>query len=349
MKVAIVTIYDFYNHGNRLQNYALEQELTKLGCEVETLAIASQKAFPFLLKLSKFFCCFPMCKRINNSMKFSKESLHEIKIDKFSDEMLEELAKKYDCIFIGSDQVWNPLYIANKNVSMLLFAPSEKCASYAPSFGVSKLPEKELEYYKNGLEHIKYLSVRENDGQKLIEDIAHKNSTLVLDPTLLISKDEWQKFGEKPKKMPKDYILTYFLGETKEYKKKVKEIARANNLKIVNINNSMDKYYKINPRQFMYLMANARLVCTNSFHGHALSIALEKPFVSFSTLKNTGSRIQTLLKLVGLENRNWTVLNESEYFEIDYTKANERLLKNREESENFIKSVLDDVKKETKL
>ncbi len=51
MKVAIVTIYDFYNHGNRLRNYALEQELTKLGCEVEILAIASQKAFPFLLKL----------------------------------------------------------------------------------------------------------------------------------------------------------------------------------------------------------------------------------------------------------------------------------------------------------
>lgn len=89
MKVAIVTIHDNTNYGNRLQNYALEQELTRLGCEVETLAIASQKAFPFLLKLSKFFCCFQMCKRINNSMKFSKESLHKIKIDKFSNETLK--------------------------------------------------------------------------------------------------------------------------------------------------------------------------------------------------------------------------------------------------------------------
>lgn len=62
MKVAIVTIYDFYNHGNRLQNYALEQELTKLGCEVETLANASQKEFPFLLKLSKFFVVFQCAK-----------------------------------------------------------------------------------------------------------------------------------------------------------------------------------------------------------------------------------------------------------------------------------------------
>lgn len=346
MKVAIVTIYDYYNHGNRLQNYALEQELTKFGCEVETLAIASQKALPFLLKLSKFFCCFPMCRRINNSIKFSQKNLHEIKIDKFSETELESFAKKYDCIFIGSDQVWNPLYIANKNVSMLLFAPSEKCASYAPSFGVSQLPENELEYYKNGLEHIKYLSVRENDGQKLIKDIVNKNSTLVLDPTLLLSKNDWEDFCEKPKNMPKDYILTYFLGATKEYKKKVKQIAKSNHLKVVNINNSIDKYYKTNPKQFMYLMSHAKLICTNSFHGHALSIVLEKPFVSFSTLKNTGSRIQTLLKLVGLESRNWTVLKESEYFEIDYSKVNKNLFEIRKESENFIKNVLKDINEE---
>ncbi len=345
MKVGIVTIYDFFNHGNRLQNYALEQTLIKLGHEVTTLAITPKKVYAYVLPVASFLPCIPVISRMNKSKKHTKKYLHNVIINNFSKKRLQKLDDEFDAFIIGSDQVWNPKYMANKFVSFLKFAGKEKCVAYAPSFGVDKLPKNLEKEFSEGLSHIKYLSVRENEGKDIIEKQIGGvgNAELVVDPTFLLEKKDWEKFAEPVKNKPKDYILTYFLAPKKEYKQKVKEIEEKYNLEVVNMNSSFDKFYKANPSQFVDLLLGAKLVCTNSFHGHAMSIILERPFVSFLSFKSTKSRIKTLLKMTGLEDRNWEKLQEKDYFALDYADVREKIKQEREKSFSFLENALNSI------
>lgn len=345
MKVGIVTIYDFFNHGNRLQNYALEQTLIKMGHEVTTFAITPKKVYAYVLPVAGCLPFIPVISRMNKSKKHTKKHFHNVIINNYSKKKLEKLNDEFDAFIIGSDQVWNPKYMANKFVSFLKFADKEKCVAYAPSFGIERLPEKLKGEFSEGLSHIKYLSVRENEGKNIIEKQIGGvgDAELVVDPTFLLEKKDWEKFAEPVKNKPKDYIVTYFLAPKKEYKKKVKEIAKKYNLEVVNMNKSFDKFYKANPSQFIDLILGAKLVCTNSFHGHAMSIILEKPFVSFLSFKSTKSRIKTLLKMTDLEDRNWEKLQEKDYFALDYSKVREKIKQEREKSLSFLKHALNSI------
>ncbi len=346
MKVAIVTIYDFFNHGNRLQNYALEQTIIKMGHEVTTLAVSPKKIYSLVMPLANIVPFVPVVERMKNSKKHTKKFLHNVKIGCFSTKKLERKAKNFDAFVVGSDQVWNPKYMANKKISFLEFAEKEKCVAYAPSFGVEKLIEKFEDTFKNGLNHISHLSVRENEGAKIIENLCGEQAPVVLDPTMLLTKEEWEKFAQPVKNKPEKYVLTYFLAPKKEYKQKVEEIAQKFGLKVVNINKSFDKFFKTNPSEFVDLISSAELVCTNSFHGHAMSIALEKPFVSFMPFKSTKSRIATLLKMTGLEDRNFKTLEDENLFKLDFSAVKEKVSAEREKSLKFLTDAFAQVEKE---
>lgn len=344
MKVGIVTIYDFFNHGNRLQNYALEQTLIKMGHEVTTFAITPKKVYSYVLPVANCLPFIPVISRMNKSKKFTKEHFHNVIIDRYSKKKLQKLNDEFDAFIIGSDQVWNPKYMANKFVSFLKFADKNKCISYAPSFGIEKLPEKLKDTFVDGLSHIKYLSVRENEGRKIIEETIGQDVPVVVDPTFLLEKKDWEKFATNVKNKPKEYIVTYFLAPKKEYKEKVKQISKKYNLPVINLNKSFDKYFKANPSEFIDLILGAKLVCTNSFHGHAMSIILEKPFVSFLSFKSTKSRIKTLLKMTELENRNWETLKEEDYFDLDFSNAKSKIETEREKSLSYLENSLNSVK-----
>ena len=346
MKVGIVTIYDFFNHGNRLQNYALEQTLIKMGHDVTTFAITPKKVYSYVLPIASCLPFIPVVSRMNKSKKHTKKYFHNVIINRYSKKKLKALGDEFDAFIIGSDQVWNPKYMANKFVSFLKFAEKDKCIAYAPSFGIEVLPEKLKKEFADGLSHIKYLSVRENEGKKILENqFGFQNVPLVVDPTFLLDKADWQKFSTEVKDKPKEYVVTYFLAPKKEYKQKVKQISKKFNLPVINLNNSFDKFFKTNPSEFIDLLLGAKLVCTNSFHGHAMSIILEKPFVSFLSFKSTKSRIHTLLKLTDLENRNWQTLKEKDYFVLDYSKVREKIEQEREKSLAFLSEALTNVEK----
>ena len=346
MKVGIVTIYDFFNHGNRLQNYALEQTLIKMGHDVTTFAITPKKVYSYVLPIASCLPFIPVVSRMNKSKKHTKKYFHNVIINRYSKKKLKQLGDEFDAFIIGSDQVWNPKYMANKFVSFLKFAEKDKCIAYAPSFGIEVLPEKLKKEFADGLSHIKYLSVRENEGKKILENqFGFQNVPLVVDPTFLLDKADWQKFSTEVKDKPKEHIVTYFLAPKKEYKQKVKQISKKFNLPVINLNNSFDKFFKTNPSEFIDLLLGAKLVCTNSFHGHAMSIILEKPFVSFLSFKSTKSRIHTLLKMTDLENRNWQTLEEKDYFVLDYSKVREKIEQEREKSLAFLSEALTNVEK----
>ncbi|MBE7076191.1 MAG: 4Fe-4S dicluster domain-containing protein [Clostridiales bacterium] len=344
MKVAIVTIYDYFNHGNRLQNYALEKAISKFGYDVETLAVPPKKFYPFFFGMAGVFSFLPVTKRIKNSMKFTKQSLKSKTFCKYSKKNLEKTNGNYDCFVIGSDQVWNPKYIINNDVSFLKFVDAEKTVAYAPSFGIETVPEKYQKDFAEGLNHIKYLSSREKEGTEIIKTLTQKDAEVVVDPTVLLTKEEWESFAEPVKKLPEKYILTYFLGKSKAYREEVEKIAKENNLQVINLNAPFDKFHKSNPKQFMYLIKNAELVCSNSFHGNVLSIIMEKPFISFVPTHKTRSRIVHLLKNFGLEDRNFEILKKEEYFNADFSFSREKIEKQRAESLKYLEQSLNEVK-----
>ena len=344
MKIGIVTIYDFFNHGNRLQNYALEKAIENLipGSTVQTLAISSKKIYATLLEIARPLVFVPIINRINRSRKHTKRKLNNMIIDHKSHKKLEEIAKEFDYFVIGSDQVWNPAYMADSFVSFMKFAEKEKCVAYAPSFGVEELPEKHIEEFKEGLLHIHKLSVREDEGAKLIKNLIGQEAQVVIDPTLLLTKEQWQEFAfETEVKKPKEkYILTYFLGACGEHKKRVNQLANQLGFKVININSMACKYHSANPQEFMALLAGAELVCTNSFHGHALSIVMEKPFISFAGFGKTKSRIRTLLSKFKLENRNYQKVDAKNCLQVDFEYAREKLKEERKSAFEFLRGAL---------
>lgn len=343
MKIAIVTIYDFFNHGNRLQNFALEQTLKSMGHDVVTLAITPKNIYKYVMPLANIVPFVPVVRRMSNSKKNTKDMMNVKIIDFCSRKKMEKLASEFDAFVIGSDQVWNPKYMADKNVSFLKFAKKERCVAYAPSFGLSTLPKKCEKDFCKGLSHIKYLSVREFEGEQIIQKLIGEKVPVLVDPTMLLSKNFWEENFVQSVKKPERYILTYFLCPKKEYKAKVKQIAKEKNMKIININKSFDKFYKSNPREFLDLINGASLVCTNSFHGHALSIVMEKPFLSFTSFQNTKSRINTLLKSMNLEERNYQRVKEKDYFETDFSFTREKIEQEKEKSLKFLEKALKEI------
>ncbi len=341
MKVAIVTIYDFFNHGNRLQNFALEHTLKSLGHEVTSLLITPKKIYVFFAFLMKIVPFISVVRRMNNSRQNTKAISDYKIIDLCSKKKLRKLNEKFDAFILGSDQMFNPAYMAKDYVTFLQFVDENKRIAYAPSFGISELNKNDVPRFIKGLEKFSSLSVRENEGKKIISNILNTDVPVVLDPTMLVSKDIWlNEYSIKVNNKPSEYIVTYFLTISKENKKMVEEIAKKLNVQVININSPLDKYFKVNPLEFLDLLAGAKLVCTNSFHGHALSIILEKNFISFSSFAKTQSRVKTLLSNMHLENRHYKTLKEDEYFTTDFTHARKTIGENKEQSLIYLKDAL---------
>lgn len=333
MKVAILTICDYFNHGSRLQNFALQEAIRGLGYEVETINISPKRFYSFVNPLCTFF--YP---RMRKSYRWGKSAING-KMHNLNFKKLQEIGKKFDYVVVGSDQMFNPVYISNSDITFLRFVEKEKRVAYAPSFGISELPDKYLSDFKDGLLGIDKLSVREADGGALAQKICGKAPEVVLDPTLLLTKKQWQDMAQ-PVKIKHKYILTYNMGVGDHQKKRIKQVAKQNNLKVISLNHFLCKFHNVTPAQFIYLIDHAELVCTNSFHGHALSIIMEKPFISLVGFSRTKSRIQNMLELLGITGRNWKEIADEDIFKMDYSQINKNLQTEREKSMQFLKNAL---------
>ena len=330
MKIGLLTQFNYLNYGNRLQNFATQEVLKGFGHEVESLVFSPSR---FIMGVYPFFKAFgwlpffnKVSKRINSFKKFTKDYLPNTQeIDKFNLKTLEKMfgtngETPLDLAVIGSDQVWNPSYVVNFNKVFAGFVEKEKRVSYATSFGVSEIPKKYYKKYVKGLNEMSFISTRETAGAELVKAFTGRSCPTLVDPTLMIGKKDWENYTKDIDIAPKEkYIFCYFLTGKRAYRKWVKNYAKENGLKIVSVNDIRTKYFYANPLDFIKLILNAELVCTDSFHVHALSIKLEKPFVSFHTKKSTTSRITTILKLTGLEDRNYLYLPNSKILNIDYS------------------------------
>ena len=237
----------------------------------------------------------------------------------------------------------NPGFVENPNLKFALFADGDKCMAYSASFGVSNIKKNKVEVFKKGLNHTKYISVREFRGKDLVKELVDKDAQVVLDPTLLLKKYEWQEYAKHVENLPEKYLLTYGFNLPKAFREYVDNVAKKYGLEVVNINKFSNKFTTSTAQEFIDILLNASLICTNSFHGHDLSIALEKPFVSFPPKKSYDSRVSSILKIAGLEGRNYQQLKDEDLFRLDYEPVNKRLDAEREKSFNFLKNSLDSI------
>lgn len=332
MNCEIITIIS-NNYGNRLQNYALQKCLEKNQINSTTNRVVNHKikvnTIEFIKrhrkkKSSDFFSIFN--RLINWRIVDSIEKVDSDEIDYF---------------VAGSDQIWNPMFKFNSDREFLCFTDKSKRIAYAASIGLSELPEKEKERYKNNIMQFKAVSVRENEAADIIEELTGKRPEVVLDPTLLLNSEEWDIVAKKSNiKIDSPYIVKYFLGiRDKKIMDQIDEFAHKNNYQIIDITN--EKKYLIGPSEFVYLLSNSEFNFVDSFHGTVFSMIFHKEFLSFFRPKDgcgdMNSRFSTLFqKLGGFERYVEQFPNIDNLDSLDYDEVERKLLDERKKSIDFL-------------
>ena len=258
----------------------------------------------------------------------------------------EHLAE-FAAFVCGSDQVWNPYFHTNSMIEFLQFAPAYKRIALAPSFGVSSLPESRKKLFTEWIKAIPHLSVREQAGADLIRELTEREAQVLLDPTFALTAEDWRQFAREPAQKPQgDYVFCYFLGnETNKYVRYIQRYAKQRGCEIVDICDIHDlRYYDIDPQEFVWLLDHAKAVFTDSFHGMAFSINLEKPFVVFERVEggaSMSSRITTVLNKTGLEHRQFPDVAIADVEHISFENAAIVLEEERKKTMQFLQTALD--------
>lgn len=367
MKVGIITRHAICNYGSILQSYATEKVINNLGYEATIINYIREDE-----KIENIMDTY-----VNTNIFFSKNifmrNLYKIMQGKNIRKMEEEFKyfrKKYlnmteecnnneelknkvqdiDIFCTGSDQVWGKIGNDEFDKNYFLeFAPRDKkCITYAASFGKNKISNNLTQNIKNLTDKYKKILVREKSAVEYLRQNGIHNVELVLDPTLLLDKGQWEKFAEKENKLKKPYILIYQLHHDKKFEKYVKNVEKKLNIPVYRVNPSI--YFALKPGKFIYLptpaeflglIKEAECILTDSFHGTVFSILFNKKFVDF--IPNvTGTRITSLLSTLGLEDR---IINDENNMdiiknEVDYFKVNNILEKERLKSQGLLREVL---------
>lgn len=347
IKVGIVTINDNDNYGNRLQNYAVQRYLENIhvqGITLKNKQMLNDK-HKFFLRMIKIIIKGNQKNKTQRNIEFEKFN-ENIKFSERIVTPFSMISKQYDYFIVGSDQVWNPRIGRMYDVDLLNFAKNNQKIALSASFAINELPKESKEKAKKALSTFKAISVREDAGKKIVEDLtARKDVEVLVDPTMLLTAEEWDKVSKKPAQLKTDkFILNYFLGElSEERKKEIQRIADENNCEVINILDKNSPFYETGPSEFLYLEKNAFLICTDSFHSSVFAILYNRPFIVFDREDKTrmNSRLETLLSKFKLENRWYKGHITDELLKVDYTEAYKILDVERKKSEDFLKRALD--------
>lgn len=347
MKVGILTFPHSPSYGASLQMFALHEILKIQGhtpyiINYQNIFMTNKQHMTnsFLkAKLTKLVAYKSMKKfdDFENKLNWLPQHIVQSKTD------LDDLAKKMDYIVVGSDQVWNPYITGFDTTYFLDFCQDDKKISYAASFGVDNLDDDFATKVSELIAKIPSLSIREEKGAQIIKNITNRDAIVVLDPTFLHRKEMWESVATKKELVKQPYIFSFIFNPNKQNIEFRDNLSKDMNLPIVSISdNPFSKSNKnhiymsgVGPLEFLKLIKEAEYIVTDSFHGTAFSIIFNKLFfVSLST--KTNSRLETMLKMLGLESR--IISNDGfNMNNIDYDKVNEKMLKLKNDSLDFLR------------
>ena len=363
-KIGTITFHGAHNYGSNLQAYALQQFIkTNFKDEFEYNIInfrteEQMKLYDNFFEKKDYKSCIKQIlfhkyrKQIYDRDKlfedFINKDLNVTTLYK-SEEELDKISNEFDYYICGSDQIWNLMIADSSWAYFLEFAKSGKKISYAPSFGNKNqvLDENQKERLKKNLVSFDNISVRDEWAKNFVYEISHKDAEILIDPTMLLSYDEWMELIGYQRIVEDKYIFLYDIKGDKETLEIAKKIARKENLKIITpllnkkrifdkkINNKFD----CGPIEFLNLIKNAEYVVTSSFHGCVFSVLLRKKFMICGF--EGDNRISTFVKRFNIE-QVLTNLNNVENIDmnVDFEHINSILDRERRKSLNFLDNVL---------
>ncbi len=341
LKIATLTFHRAINYGALFQTYALQKSIQKFGYDSEVLDYRSEFLEelhkPYNLKLYRtplhfLYSVYKNRVKRDNRKTFRKFMNENIALSSISynKDSIKDAEKDYDAIFTGSDQVWNCNCTKFDKTYFLDFTDNKsKKYSYAASMGI-KLEKEELKKeYKYLLKDFKVLSVREKQAAEELSGIG-LNSEVVLDPTVLLTSEEWMKLARRPEGFVTDkkFLLVYVIVETPTLFKKAKSIAKEKGLEVVYINEmilnkpGIRNLHNVAPEEWLWLFHNAEFIVTNSFHGTAFSVNFKKQFIvePLPVKTNANSRILDFLELFKISDRVVDGMEASVKSQVDYEK-----------------------------
>lgn len=365
MKLAIVTLHRVYNYGSALQAYATQRVFEKAGHE----AVVVDYITPQRTKRKIFFGggananASGVKKIVYRAAKLGSIFLKEKTFGTFVKKNLN-LTKQYitaedlekdpplaDVYVTGSDQTWNSSYNEGVDRGFFLdFIPEDKRRiAFAASFGKEKLAEEEVAVTKKYIDRYSYLSAREDSAVNILRDLGRNDAVQLLDPTLQLTKEEWLPLASKRLIQDKYLILMLLYNEDNHATEYARKLADEKGLKLVKLSWEMKRPTGVDilmthrsPADFLSLFYYADFVVTNSFHGLAFSINLEKQFVVVPR-NEFNSRIESLLRLCGLTQRlvrSYEDVQKNSNTRIEYAKVNQILEQERERARSFVQDAV---------
>ena len=361
-RIGVITFHRAINYGAVLQAYALNESIQKLGYEPVTIDYKNTfidksydyKLFNFKTMKSLITGILLYTRLIKKKKSFEDFRAKYFNLDPITDLYSEKSIKhlrSYKSFITGSDQVWNYSMTEFDIAYFLDFvSDSQKKNSYAASFGFDHIPEEYTNKYKELLKRFNHISVREEQGVALIKKLLNRRAELVLDPTMLLSIDDWNKISRNYKDK-KEYILIYQLVNSQTLIDFAVNLSKETNCEIIYINDALKKRIKatyvsgVGPQEFLGLLKNAKYIVTNSFHGVAFSITFNKLFFveMLPPPAKVNSRLENILETFNLRSRQIIKgQNNKIHTDIDYVAINEKLEFERQRSLNYLKRILEE-------
>lgn len=383
-KIGCVIAYkkNHTNYGTSLVGYALVKKIQQLGHDVEIINYVKRLSiFDKIRYMLNAYRCGELCKllklrmnkktvandpqlasylklRIDAVEQYKKQKLYPLFHNYVGFNDLKKGSKNYKTIIVGSDQVWTPLSLPNKFFNLLFVDDSIKKVAYASSFGVSEIPNFQKKATGEYLDRFAYIGIREQRGKEIVDSLSHKKAQVVADPTILLSRDEWEKeIDDSIVNETESYIFCYFLGTNQNARKAVNELKAKTGLKIITIRH-MDEYvaedenfgdkapYYVGPNDFIKYISKATYVCTDSFHCTAFCIQFHRKFMTFyrfASNNKTGrnSRIDSLFNTLQI-NKNHIYNGKIDLINdpIDWRIVDNKLEKLRQDSLLFLQESL---------
>ena len=365
MKAGLLTFYHIHHYGAALQAAATQRAVESFGweCEIpdyyvnQNNALFRAPASPSAAAADAHTALhYAAMKRRYDRFEAFLSARLRITARRFASlEELRDGAPPYDLLLSGSDQIWNPLIFPDRRFDPVFFGAfsDARKAAYAPSFGLSRLPDgMEIELGEL-LAAYSHLSVREPSGQAVLR-AAGRDGPVTLDPTLLLTAADWDAMAAAPGKLPPRYVLCYCISDPAPVRLYLRALSESLSLPVVQLCGvrravlpSAVLVYDAGPAEFLSLFRNAAAVATNSFHGTAFSVLYEKPFFTAVSpaeqREPEASRTWGLLSRLGLADRVIATGTTADIDALpDWDAVSAALDAARQQSLRYLKAALDD-------
>lgn len=358
-KVGIVTFHRAVNYGAMLQAVALQNAVCELGYDAELIdytdslyehyKIVCKSSNP-IKAMTKYLLSGNARKRNRRFEQFLLKNarLTNTQYDSETINSLEQI--NYMAFITGSDQTFNPIIVDyDANYILEFVKDKNKCNSYAASIGLAELTDKDKDWIKSNVEDYHAILVREKTGIELLNKIGICNTELVCDPTFLLSQKVWTKM-QHPVKVPEHYILFYGFKSNEYMEKKANELMKETGYPIYTISDGIrrdkrgyKKFSAIGPGEWLYLVANADYIVTNSFHGMIFSFIFNRQVWIADSNDGTFSRMGDFLSYIECENRILRGASDpNEDTIIPYEKVNEYMSQYISQSKYILEKILKD-------